>query len=233
MAPLPSLTLSTWLRTVPLARQSPLYYVLQEGEFRRSTPGSSWDVFPAGMRILELSAGRNARWSSSVVAARPDLLLTAADLKAPRPVAGVECMPCDNRRLGELADQRPAQYDLLFASHAMCTCRCAGSPRAYLRARADAVAAPSSLRGDAGDSAAAAALTCGGLPLERSHVSAFVGAVGTLLVPGGLAVFDQEAGWSFGLETLLREAAYEHGLRLSVRRGYPRRGSNRRLCSLL
>ena len=62
--------------------------------------------------------------------------------------------------------------------------------------------------------------TCGGVPLSRSGVDVFAGGVAQLLRPGaGVAVFDQEGGWPFGLETLLREAAPRHGLTLHTRRG--------------
>ena len=62
--------------------------------------------------------------------------------------------------------------------------------------------------------------TCGGVPLNREGVDAFVGGVSALLTkPRGVAVFDHEGGWPFGLESLLRQAAKSHGLHLYTRRG--------------
>ena len=60
---------------------------------------------------------------------------------------------------------------------------------------------------------------CGGLALTPAAVDAFVAAVLALLRPNGVAVFDQEGGWPFGLETMMRDAVRRRDAHLLVRRG--------------
>ena len=63
-------TASEWLRSVPLARRTPFYYygAFRTGEFGYETlngqSGPPWPV--AVRRVLELSAGQRAAWSSAV-----------------------------------------------------------------------------------------------------------------------------------------------------------------------
>ena len=56
------------------------------------------------------------------------------------------------------------------------------------------------------------ACTCGGIPISHDGVGSFVGSIASVLSSDGIAVFDQEGGWPFGLERLLREACAGHGL---------------------
>ena len=97
--------------------------------------------------------------------------------------------------------------------------RCAGERTGALRprlrrARAVPCQAPASC-------AAAPRSTCGGVPLDNPRaIYRFVGGLKTLLDPSrGVAVFDHEGGWPFGLETTLRRAARFHRLHFYVRRG--------------
>ena len=80
-----------------------------------------------------------------------------------------------------------------------------------------------SAKGEAAAAEAAAvvdaAVTCGGLRLESQAVDEFVLAIATLLTPRGVAVFDQEGGWPFGLEAMLRRSASRAGLHFYSRRG--------------
>ena len=180
--------------------------------------GRECSPFRAIARKTELSAGRHALWSCTVAKVRPSVAFVATDLTAPERLEDsgcVECATADNTRLIEFADARPDdEYDLIFAAHTMCTCRCAGSPIAFARAWCGAQPAPLDAAGKP------VARTCGGLPLSAESVDGFVRAIALLLRPdSGIAIFDQEAGWPFGLETRLRGAAEAHGLHFSVRRG--------------
>lgn len=208
--------LSVWLRTVPLARYGPRYYILDRGDFLPGTPSPQWQKAPV-QRVLELSAGRRALWSCAVAKVeRPSIEFTVTDLKASDQVecTCVESVEADNARLIDFANTRSHQYDLIFAAHALCTCRCVGSPIEF--ARACHGAHPAAL-----DSAGrSVARTCGGVPLAAEAVDGFVRAIAILLRPGaGIAIFDQEAGWPFGLERRLRDSAKSHGLHFTVRRG--------------
>eukprot|EP00629_Pelagomonadales_sp_RCC1024_P003969 CAMPEP_0119282286 /NCGR_PEP_ID=MMETSP1329-20130426/26403_1 /TAXON_ID=114041 /ORGANISM="Genus nov. species nov., Strain RCC1024" /LENGTH=273 /DNA_ID=CAMNT_0007282935 /DNA_START=235 /DNA_END=1052 /DNA_ORIENTATION=+ len=188
----PRPALSTWLRTVPLARYGPAYY-LTRGEFRRcSAEGEDWEKLPI-VDVLELAAGRDSYWSQEVARARPDVQVTAADKLPPLAcgLCNVENVAANNADLAAFANGR-RKYDLVFGSHMLCTCRrVVGGNR-----------------------------TCGGLPFERESVAAFVDALATLLRPGkGIAIFDHEGGWPFGLEKMFRQEARARGLGFAVRRG--------------
>ena len=213
--------LSSLLSEVPLARRSTQYYgnFIATGEFGPSAPQPP--TWPVALRnVLELSAGQNASWSSAVATSTSQsagVNLCAADLKPPIcPEGPVECIAVDNTNLAALAAERAGSFDLLYASHALCTCRWPLSPTRYAQARACACG---------GDGAASNELvqhptTCGGIAIEQSAVDDFVAGVASLLKPGaGVAIFDQEGGWSWGLETLLRDAARAHGLHFYTRRG--------------
>ena len=202
------LSLAAILRAVPLARRSPAYYatVFVDGEATFSTPDAQlWESTLPTRNVLELGAGRFARWSTSLGEATSPLARhqVAADLTAPT-CGCAECIQADNTRLDELAAARPQTFDLIYGSHVLCTCRWVASPWRYFR----------------GAGSDTAAVTCGGVPIERFAVDRFVGSLGTLLEPaGGVAVFDQEGGWPFGLESELRRAADANGLHFYVRRG--------------
>lgn len=118
---------------------------------------------------------------------------------------------CDNRDLSQL--ERLGPFDVIFAGHALCTCRWPTDVPAFASAAMDA-------RRDGCSAADAdAPCTCGGIALSRDGVDSFTRGVAGLLAPDGVALFDQEGGWPFGLETQLRSAAATHGLNLYVRRG--------------
>ncbi len=128
--------------------------------------------------------------------------VVAADLSPPAPAeAGVASVSADNTQLPRSdALAAAAPFDLVFASHALCTCQWPLDPTAFL--------------------ASAGARTCGGVGLDQAGVDAFVGGLAPLLRrPAGVALFDQEGGWPFGLERRLRAAATAHDLHLYVRRG--------------
>ena len=188
--------LSTWLRAVPLARYSPWYY-LTAGQFRRCPAGDAWASLPIES-VLELAAGCDSYWSQEVAKARPDVIVTAADRRPPLAcgLCNVKQVAANNADLAAFARGRDASgpYDLIFGSHMLCTCK-----RVVL-----GTGAP----------------TCGGLPIERESASAFVAALSALLRPGrGIAVFDHEGGFPFGLEAMLENAACTNGLGFAVRHG--------------
>ena len=203
----PPPTVGELFRTVPLARRSLGYYssFLASGEFGRSENSRAW---PENSRVLELSAGREAAWSCAVSAAG-GVGVVATDLEPPEPAAaGVVCMSADNTKLGSNAAlAAAAPFDVVFASHALCTCQWPLNPAAYLAAYL--TAAPGS-----------AARTCGGVALDPAAVDGFVAELQPLLREGtGIALFDQEGGWPWGLEQRLRASAAQRGLHLFVRRG--------------
>merc|ERR1740122_106124 len=91
-------------------------------------------------------------------------------------------------------------FDVIYGSHALCTCKWVANPLGFSR------------RGGG--------VTCGGLRIEPEAVRQFVQGVARLLTPdAGVAIFDQEGGWPFGLEELLREEAKAANLFFYVRRG--------------
>lgn len=172
---------------------------------------SQWPISRSGApRLLELSAGRSALWSAAVRRkARPPLpRLVSADLSPPlAPGTDVQCIALDNARLLEFAEQNAqrqgddGRFDVIYGSHMLCTCRWVSDPAAYLGQRGRAV-------------------TCGGLRVEPSSVRHFARGISALLTPSsGIAVFDQEGGWPFGLERMLRSEASAAGLYLYTRRG--------------
>ena len=191
-------TLSRLLRTVPLARRTPLYYLVNRyGEFGRLADPTTtgWVDLPVST-VLELSAGRSCRWSRSVAAARPDARVTAADLLPPLACepcdAAVESVACDNADLGAFARQSGQTYDLVYGSHVLCTCKFVAGARE----------------------------TCGGVGADVESVDRFVDGLAALLRPrSGIAVFDHEAGWPFGLERKFRVAARRNAMAFYVRRG--------------
>ena len=131
--------------------------------------------------------------------------VVATDLEPPEPpaAANVVCMSANNTDLGSNAAlAAAAPFDLVFGSHALCTCQWPLDPAAYLAAYL--TAAPD-----------CAARTCGGVPLDQAGVDGFVAELQPLLREGtGVAVFDQEGGWPWGLEERLRASAAQRGLRL-------------------
>ena len=199
----PPPTVGELFRTVPLARRSLGYYssFLASGEFGRCRCSRSW---PCDSRVLELSAGKEAAWSCAVSAAGRAAVV-ATDLEPPEPpaAANVVCMSANNTDLGSNAAlAAAAPFDLVFGSHALCTCQWPLDPAAYLAAYL--TAAP-----------VCAARTCGGVPLDRAGVDGFIEELQPLLREGtGVAVFDQEGGWPWGLEERLRASAAQRGLRL-------------------
>jgi hypothetical protein len=214
-------TLSELLRRVPLARRSSKYYsdFLKTGEFGYGPPTTS--ALP-GLHILELSAGRRAAWSTAVATANPTSAVLATDVVAPSEVAPASTASgapdnlaracCDNLELEQLRQTEPP-FDVIFGGHVLCTCEWPVRLPAFARA------ASGVWRANATTEDAAAACTCGGVPLTRRGVETFVIGVGALLRPGsGVAVFDQEGGWPWGLESLLRDAAAAHSLHLYTRR---------------
>ena len=199
----PPPTVGELFRTVPLARRSLGYYssFLASGEFGRCRCSRSW---PCDSRVLELSAGKEAAWSCAVSAAGRAAVV-ATDLEPPEPpaAANVVCMSANNTDLGSNAAlAAAAPFDLVFGSHALCTCQWPLDPAAYLAAY---LTAPPDC----------AARTCGGGPLDQAGVDGFVEELQPLLREGtGVAVFDQEGGWPWGLEERLRASAAQRGLRL-------------------
>ena len=131
--------------------------------------------------------------------------VVATDLEPPEPpaAANVVCMSADNTNLGSNAAlAATAPFDLVFGSHALCTCQWPLDPAAYLAAYL--TAAPD-----------CAARTCGGVPLDQAGVDGFIEELQPLLREGtGVAVFDQEGGWPWGLEERLRASATQRGLHL-------------------
>ena len=199
----PPPTVGELFRTVPLARRSLGYYssFLASGEFGRCRSSRSW---PCDSRVLELSAGKEAAWSCAVSAAGRAAVV-ATDLEPPEPpaAANVVCISANNTDLGSNAAlAAAAPFDLVFGSHALCTCQWPLDPAAYLAAYL--TAAPD-----------CAARTCGGVPLDRAGVDGFIEELQPLLREGtGVAVFDQEGGWPWGLEERLRASAAQRGLHL-------------------
>lgn len=201
-------SLSSLLRAVPLARRSPAYFgtVFIDGQSTFAEPSADqWERL--GVRtVLELGSGKSARWSSALglSAAAPDRLV-AADLNPPACTCA-ECIAADNSDLRELAAARPQAFDLIYGSHVLCTCRWVAAPWRY-------ASGPMSTGRPLG-------VTCGGIELEAAAVERFVASLKALLRPGGgVAVFDQEGGWPFGLESELRRAARSQGLWFYTRRG--------------
>jgi len=192
-----TLKLSAYLRAVPLARRTPAYYgaILAGDAAPCAADENAWNSLKISS-VLELSAGQTARWTQSVAALGGARRLVAADL-APPACDCAKCVAADNRDLGALASAQ-APFDLVYGAHVLCTCQ-----------------APAFL------AAAAPRATCGGVPLDNPRaVYRFVGGLKTLLDPSrGVAVFDHEGGWPFGLETTLRRAARFHRLHFYVRRG--------------
>jgi len=199
----PPPTVGELFRSVPLARRSLGYYssFLASGEFGRCRSSRSW---PCNSRVLELSAGKEAAWSCAVSAAGRAAVV-ATDLEPPEPpaAANVVCMSANNTDLGSNAAlAAAAPFDLVFGSHALCTCQWPLDPAAYLAAYL--TAAPD-----------CAARTCGGVPLDQAGVDGFIEELQPLLREGtGVAVFDQEGGWPWGLEERLRASAAQRGLHL-------------------
>ena len=86
--------------------------------------------------------------------------VVATDLEPPEPpaAANVVCMSADNTNLGSNAAlAAAAPFDLVFGSHALCTCQWPLNPAAYLAAYL--TAAPD-----------CAARTCGGVALDPAGV---------------------------------------------------------------
>ena len=189
--------LSAYLRAVPLARRTPAYYgaILAGDAAPCVADENAWNSLKISS-VLELGAGQTARWTQSVAALGGARRHVAADL-APPTCDCAKCVAADNRDLGALASAQ-APFDLVYGAHVLCTCQ-----------------APAFL------AAAAPRATCGGIPLDNPRaVYRFVGGLKTLLDPSrGVAVFDHEGGWPFGLETTLRRAARFHRLHFYVRRG--------------
>ena len=232
---------SSYLSSVPLARRDPRYYTsfFSSGEFGPTPPAKNLKWPRSVSNVLELSAGKNAAWSRAVVAASPPGMrsVCASDLQPPDASTGVSCIAVDNRHLQLLAANRGQSFDLIFASHALCTCRWPLSPLRYVQASraepADAAGAAAAANaadaadddadcndGNDGDNDNAVATTCGGIAISDAGVDNFVAGLAALLRPGaGVAVFDQEGGWSFGLERRMRKAAEARGLHFYVRRG--------------
>ena len=122
----------------------------------------------------ELSAGRRALWSHAAASARPSVEFIATALRYANEECAsdlVEVAPADNARLIEFAEERAGAFDLIFASHTMCTCRCAASPGAYARALQGTEPATLDAAGRP------VARTCGGVPLTHESVDSFVRAI--------------------------------------------------------
>lgn len=147
---------------------------------------------------------------------------------------GVTCLAADNARLADCARlQHLAPFDVVFGGHMLCTCRWPSRPFAFCRAAAATTAAAASSPPPLGEEAtlqpAAATLqpaaaqraarTCGGIAIDAEEVDGFVDGLRPLLGRRGVAVFDHEGGWPWGLEALLRRAARRRGLFFYVRRG--------------
>ena len=219
-------TVGELLRVLPLARRGVGYYtgLLRDGEFGYG-PMETAPSWLAQARVLELSAGRRARWSRAVAQAAPEATLVAADVVAPEEdddadPPGLTRVVADNCALEALRCEH-APFDVIFGGHALCTCEWVVSLPAHANA-ARLASQPAAETRESSDPSAPAPCpcSCGGVPLSRSGVDSFARGVGSLLTPsGGVAVFDQEGGWPFGLETLLRDAASRHSLHLYVRRG--------------
>lgn len=132
--------------------------------------------------------------------------IVAADFPdAPsQPILAVRAVVADNNQLGDL-EEAHEPFDLIFAGHALCTCEWPLRPLEHVRAaRGGCTEAP---------------CTCGGVPLTREGADGFVGGISSLLARPGVAIFDQEGGWPWGIETHLRAAAAARGLHFYVRRG--------------
>ena len=199
-------TLGQWLAAAPLARRSPEYYgaFLTSGEFmpNRDAAVELSKLLPDDATVLELSAGKTAQWSRAVRQKCCKINLLAADLEPPDAGNGIQSLALDNTRI--LDDTIPCnEFALIYGSHALCTCRWPGALLAFAARAGDP-----------------AAVTCGGLPIERRAVHNFVKSLGAKLDRrNGVAIFDQEGGWPWGLEALLREAAEAEGLYFYVRKG--------------
>lgn len=210
---------SVWLKHVPGARLQPGYWTsfASSGEFAPSpSPLELWPIrrptrrAATAPRLLELSAGNGALWSAAVLrgsAARLAPEIVAGDLAPPRAKPrGVRTCAIDNTALLPYARRARRRwrdrrgFDVIYGSHLLCTCRWVLDPLAYASRDGDGT-------------------TCGGLRIERASVAAFVNGLSALLTPTGVAIFDQEGGWPFGLEALLHEAATARGLHLHVARG--------------
>mmetsp|Transcript_24662 Transcript_24662/g.81284 ORF Transcript_24662/g.81284 Transcript_24662/m.81284 type:complete len:229 (-) Transcript_24662:499-1185(-) len=140
-------SLQSILRSVPLARRGVEYVapLASRGEFGRSVAHSPL-LLPPPSRVLELSAGSTAAWSSRVHAADSSdgsMLVVAADLTPPADAAeGVTCLAADNARLADCARlQHLAPFDVVFGGHMLCTCRWPSRPFAFCRAAAATTAA--------------------------------------------------------------------------------------------
>eukprot|EP00310_Coccolithus_braarudii_P020039 CAMPEP_0183341072 /NCGR_PEP_ID=MMETSP0164_2-20130417/7404_1 /TAXON_ID=221442 /ORGANISM="Coccolithus pelagicus ssp braarudi, Strain PLY182g" /LENGTH=364 /DNA_ID=CAMNT_0025511303 /DNA_START=289 /DNA_END=1383 /DNA_ORIENTATION=+ len=232
--------LSSYLRSVPLARRTARYFIspFDVGAFEpASADVAAWRALAVD-DLLELSAGQAALWASAVAASGAVKRVHAADLQPPSPSCdSVWCIALNNSRLKHdlLAsrlrrshtmlssgadDSRSSDddgerevcegvYDLVFGAHTLCTCTWVCAPHRFAAVGLDTQC-----------NQAGAPATCGGVRLDTASVDAFVGALKQLLRPGsGVALFDQEGGWPWGLERRLRAAATRHGLHFYVRRG--------------
>ncbi|KAL3909724.1 MAG: hypothetical protein SGPRY_009324 [Prymnesium sp.] len=198
------LSLSALLRAVPLARGRVEYYgsMLLDGQATFSPPQPSlWTPLRLGS-LLELGAGTHARWSEQIGAGGVATSVVASDLKPPACTCA-DCIAADITQLDQLSPTYGASFDLIFGAHVMCTCRWPASPLRYLR----------------GARGGEAAVTCGGLSIEPCSVDKFVGSLRMLLSEEGVAIFDQEGGWPFGLEAELRRAAASEGMHFYTRKG--------------
>ena len=167
--------LSAYLRAVPLAARARLLRS-SCGDAPCAADENAWNS--PRFRAAEAWRRQTARWTQSVAALGGARRLVAAVL-APPACDCAKCVAADNRDLGALASAQ-APFDLVYGAHVLCTCQ-----------------APAFL------AAAAPRATCGGVPLDNPRaVFRFVGGLKTLLDPSrGVAVFDHEGGWPFGLET--------------------------------
>eukprot|EP00747_Dinoflagellata_sp_TGD_P102075 gnl/TRDRNA2_/TRDRNA2_168551_c1_seq1.p1 gnl/TRDRNA2_/TRDRNA2_168551_c1~~gnl/TRDRNA2_/TRDRNA2_168551_c1_seq1.p1 ORF type:complete len:478 (+),score=47.15 gnl/TRDRNA2_/TRDRNA2_168551_c1_seq1:91-1524(+) len=189
-----NMTLQEWLTTVPQARRQRAYW-----SYSMNYSFSATADVPLG-HVLELSAGRVPRWSRALAARGNVACVVAGDIESPNSAPGVTCIALDNTRMKLDNNSLPVSFDLIFGSHALCTCEFVTDPLGFLRGAGDGY-------------------TCGGISIEAAAVDDFVASIAKLLKPQGLAIFDQEGGWPFGLEKMLREAASRHGLTFYVRRG--------------
>eukprot|EP00966_Prymnesium_polylepis_P306146 7074608-Prymnesium_polylepis.1 len=126
------LALSSILRAVPLARRTPAYYtsIFVDGESTFCQPESRWAGLPADA-VLELGAGRFARWSERVGAsAAAPATLIAADLEPPA-CRCARCIAADNTQL-DAAALPGESFDLIYGSHVLCTCRWIAAPWRYI-----------------------------------------------------------------------------------------------------
>lgn len=165
-----------------------------------------WRTFPS-YNVLELAAGEEARWTAKVGKfLGPGRRLVATDLKRPK----CECatnLIVDNKDLGAFADQLPGVFDVVYGEHLLCACNEHRRGTWPLIAAARAAGLPGNVPYRCG--------TCAGVDIEEESVDKFVGALKTVLRPGGgFAVFDQSliGAGPLGLENFLMKAAQTHGV---------------------